>query len=195
MPRQKDFDEAVVLDRAVNLFWDKGFNGASMQEVVDRLGISRSSLYDTFGDKRQLFIKSLHRYQQQQGGVWMAKAEQSNATLPFLREMFETAIQEIAKDKQSKGCFMVNSAVELAPHDPEVAQIVDNNRCQMENAFAALILKGQLTGEISTKKDALSFARFLFHVFSSIRLAAKSAIEPDELADIVEVAFSVLLPD
>lgn len=195
MPRQKDFDEAVVLDRAVNLFWDKGFNGASMQEVVDRLGISRSSLYDTFGDKRQLFIKSLHRYQQQQGGAWMAKAEQSNATLPFLREMFETAIREIAHDTQSKGCFMVNAAVELAPHDPEVAQIVDNNRCQMENTIAALIRKGQLNGEISTKRDAMQLSRFLFHVFSSIRLAAKSEVELDELKDIVEVAFSVLSPE
>jgi TetR/AcrR family transcriptional repressor of nem operon len=195
VPRQKDFDETVVLDLAVQLFWTKGYNGTSMQDIVDHLGISRSSLYDTFGDKRQLFIKSLHRYQQQQGGAWMAKAEQSNATLPFLREMFETAIREIAHDTQSKGCFMVNAAVELAPHDPEVAQIVVQNKCQMENAFAALILKGQLTGEISTKKDALSFARFLFHVFSSIRLAAKSAIEPDELEDIMKVAFSVLSPD
>lgn len=195
MPRQKDFDEAVVLDRAVNLFWDKGFNGASMQEVVDRLGISRSSLYDTFGDKRQLFLKALQRYQQQQGGAWMAKAEQSNATLPFLREMFETAIQEIAKDKQSKGCFMVNTAVELAPHDPVVAQMVDTNRCQMENTIAALIRKGQLNGEISTKRDAVQLSRFFFHVFSSIRLAAKSEVEPDELKDIVEVAFSVLSPE
>ncbi len=195
MARQKDFDETVVLDLAVQLFWDKGYNGTSMQDIVDHLGISRSSLYDTFGDKRQLFLKALHRYRLQQGGFWMAKAEQSNATLPFLREMFETAIQEISNDTQFKGCFMVNAAVELAPHDPEVSQIVNNNRCQMENAFAILILKGQLTGEISTKKDALSYARFLFHVFSSIRLAAKSAIEPDELEDIMEVAFSVLSPE
>ena len=195
MPRQKDFDETVVLDLAVQLFWTKGYNGTSMQDIVDHLGISRSSLYDTFGDKRQLFLKALHRYQQQQGGFWMTKAEKSATTLPFLRAMFENAILEISEDPLSKGCFMVNAAVELAPHDPEVSQIVNKNRCQMENAFAALILKGQLTGEISTKKDALSFARFLFHVFSSIRLAAKSAIEPDELEDIMEVAFSVLSPD
>jgi TetR/AcrR family transcriptional repressor of nem operon len=195
MARQKDFDETAVLDRAVQLFWDKGYNGTSMQEVVDYLGISRSSLYDTFGDKRQLFLKALHRYQKEQGGAWLAKAEKSNATLPFLREMFETAIQEISEDSLSRGCFMVNTSVELAAHDPEVAQIVTQNKCQMENAFAALILKGQLTGEISTKKDALSFARFLFHVFSSIRLAAKSDVATEELREIVELAFSVLLPD
>jgi TetR/AcrR family transcriptional repressor of nem operon len=192
MARNKEFEEAAVLDKAVHLFWCKGYNGTSMQEVVDCLGISRSSLYDTFGDKRQLYLAALGRYRSQMAGALLQAVQQATEVLPTLRKVFEMAVQESLTEPLGKGCFMVNSTVELAPHDPEVARIVKANLEDIEEAFYQLIRKGQQQGEITPKHDARALARFLFNAMSGLRVAAKAGAGPDVYADVINLSLSVL---
>jgi len=192
MARFKEFVKEDVLDRAVNLFWCKGYNGTSMEEVVTCLGISRSSLYDTFGDKRQLFLQALNRYRQQMSGAMIAMVNQSEATLPTIKHLFAVAVQESLDSKLSKGCFIVNTTIELAAHDPEIARIVNANMQDVEDAFYQAVKRGQEKGELSTKHDARAVARFLFNNVSGIRVAAKSGADQTVYNDIVSVVMSIL---
>src|SRR3569833_285931 len=143
MARTKNFDEDEVLEKAMNLFWLKGYNGTSMQDLVDGLGISRSSLYDTYVDKHTLFLRSLEHYKSK-AGESMGKIIQSNSTAKEkIKRMLEYIINELVKDKEQKGCFLVNSGVELASHDKEVNAMLCQNDRQVENYFYEIIKDGQ----------------------------------------------------
>jgi TetR/AcrR family transcriptional repressor of nem operon len=192
MARTKDFDETEVLAKAIKLFWQKGYNGTSMQDLVNTLGISRSSLYDTFGDKHQLYLKALQSYKQTE----TAKRDQIlDGSLPAkvaIRQLVDLTILEMIRDKQHKGCFLINSAVETAPHDKDTNAIICQNEQQLENAFYEVLKRGQSNGEISGKQDPRALARFLFNTIVGIRVTGKSATDKATFEDIVNLTMSVL---
>ena len=192
MARTKDFDETEVLAKAIKLFWQKGYNGTSMQDLVDTLGISRSSLYDTFGDKHQLYLAALQSYKQAEA----AKRDQIlNGSVPAkvaIRQLMDLTIVEMIRDKQHKGCFLINSAVETAPHDKDANAILCQNEQQLENAFYEVIKRGQSNGEISGKQDPRALARFLINTIVGIRVTGKSATDKAVFEDIINITMSVL---
>jgi TetR/AcrR family transcriptional repressor of nem operon len=192
MARTKDFDEDEVLAKAIKLFWQKGYNGTSMQDLVDGLGISRSSIYDTFGDKHQLYLKALCTYRQNAIAV---RDQILNASVPAkaaIRQLMNLTIDQMMRDKQHKGCFLVNSAVENAPHDKETNAIICQNDRELENAFSEVIKRGQTDGEIASKQDPRALARFLFNNIVGIQVTAKSATDKAAFDDIVNLTMSVL---
>src|SRR5688572_30165055 len=127
MARVKEFDEDMVLDKAVALFWSKGYNGTSAQDLVDHLEISRSSLYGTYGDKRTLFLKSLQRYREKMSGSFIKMIQESEDAEETITEIFKSLLAESRDDSIPKGCFMVNSTVELASFDEEIADLIREN--------------------------------------------------------------------
>jgi TetR/AcrR family transcriptional repressor of nem operon len=192
MARTKDFDEGEVLAKAVQLFWHKGYNGTSMQDLVDGLGISRSSLYDTYGDKHTLFIKALESYKSSASGKMCDVVSNSGSAKEAVKRLFEMATSELLSDEQHRGCFMVNAEVEVAPHDKEVSELICQNDQQVENAFYAAIKKGQESGEIINKQDPRALARFIFNTVKGIRVTAKSTTDKAFFDDIIKLAMSVL---
>lgn len=192
MSRTKEFDEADVLGKAVALFQSKGYNGTSAQDLVDTLCISRSSLYDTFGDKRTLFIKALKHYQLTASKSMIEMVNNSTNIEETIRIIFTTTIKEALEDKLSKGCFMVNTTIELAPHDKEIAEIVNQNMADVEQALCLAIKKGQNQGVFTKSKSALALARFLFNNISGLRVASKSGAEKKVYDDVVQVVLSAL---
>lgn len=192
MARTKVFDEEMVLNKAVNLFWTKGYNGTSAQDLVDELGISRSSLYDTYGDKFELFKSALLQYRKKFGGAMIEMTETSTDYEKTIKDIFQFVVTQSLQERFSKGCFMVNSTVELAPHNSEIAEIVNDNMQDIENALFRLIKKGQDAGLFSKNNTARSLARFLFNTISGIRVASKSGADKKVYDDIVKVALSAL---
>ncbi|HTD97918.1 MAG TPA: TetR/AcrR family transcriptional regulator [Mucilaginibacter sp.] len=192
MARTKDFDEDEVLTKAVNLFWHKGYNGTSMQDLVDGLGISRSSLYDTYGDKHTLFIKALEHYRKSASGSICNIMSHTVSAKEAIKQLLDFTTRELLDDKQHKGCFMVNAEVEMATHDKEVSSMICENDQLLENAFYETIKKGQDSGEISADKDARAIARFIFNTVKGIRVSSKSTTDKDFFGDIVNLTMSVL---
>jgi TetR/AcrR family transcriptional repressor of nem operon len=192
MARSKDFDEDETLDKAVQLFWYKGYNATSAQDLVDGLGINRSSLYNTFGDKKQLFLKSLARYRAQTTGAMLAFISASTNAEETVRSLLQFAAQESVTDVLPRGCFMVNSAVEVAPHDPDMLQAVTDNRKAVEEALCSLATQGQASGHFSGTQSARSIARFIFNTISGIRVAARSGASAETFEDIIEVTLRAL---
>ncbi|MBL0739240.1 TetR/AcrR family transcriptional regulator [Flavobacterium sp. GN10] len=183
MARTKEFNEDQALDKAIEIFWHKGYNGTSAQDLVNHLGLSRSSLYDTFGDKQKLFVKSLKRYQKQNLDSLKELFENSENIKTALTEIFKQAVVESLQDRITKGCFMVNSSVELAMHDPEIAKIVHDNQKTVEDIFSQAIKKGQELGQISDKQEARSLARFIFNNYSGIRVLARAGERDKQVYD------------
>ncbi|TLV02117.1 TetR/AcrR family transcriptional regulator [Dyadobacter luticola] len=192
MARTKDFDEAEVLNKAVCLFWHKGYNGTSMQELVDHLGISRSSLYDTYADKHTLYIKALEFYQNTSGARIFEIVNNNLPAREKIKKLLEFVSAELLNDDQHKGCFMVNAEVEVAPHDTEVRDIVCRNEIQLEEAFYAVIDQGQKNGEIPNNQDARALTRFIINTVKGIRVSAKSSVDNAFFGDIIRITLSVL---
>jgi len=193
MARTKEFNEDQALDKAIEIFWHKGYNGTSAQDLVTHLGLSRSSLYDTFGDKQKLFAQSLRRYQKNAQNQIVELFNQSTNIKETLQDIFKQAVIESLEDRITKGCFMVNSSVELAMHDEEIAKIVKNNSQTMEEVFTKAVLKGQNEGHISKAIDAKVLARFIFNNYSGIRVLARTGERDKQVYDdIIKALFSIL---
>jgi TetR/AcrR family transcriptional repressor of nem operon len=192
MARTKDFDENVVLTKAIQIFWHKGYNATSMQDLVDALGISRSSLYDTYIDKHTLFLKALESYQRAGNAKINEIVDQSISSKETVIKLMELATNELTGDKQQKGCFMVNAEVEVAPHDQEVSKLVCQNEQQMETAFYQVIKKGQESGEIKNNQDAMVLAKFIFNAVKGMQVTAKSSPDATSFGNIIKLTVAVL---
>ncbi|GAA6767557.1 TetR/AcrR family transcriptional regulator [Flavobacterium sp. CGRL1] len=183
MARTKEFNEDQVLDKAIEIFWHKGYNGTSAQDLVNHLGLSRSSLYDTFGDKQKLFARALKKYHDENYIKIKEILETATNIKETLSVIFKLAVVESLEDRITKGCFMVNSAVELAMHDADIAKIVNDNRKIMEEVFYTAVKKGQELGQISPKQEARSLARFIFNNYSGIRVLARAGERDKQVYD------------
>lgn len=192
MARTKDFDEGEALAKAMHLFWLKGYNATSMQDLVDELGISRSSLYDTFGDKHSLFILSLRNYREQAAAQLQEIAKTASSAREAIRKILGNIIFELAGDNEHKGCFLVNASVEMAPADKMVNEMLCENDRQMEDFFFERIKAGQEKGEITNPQDARLLARFILNNIKGLRVAAKSAPDSKVFKEIIELTMSVL---
>ncbi|HTJ49964.1 MAG TPA: TetR/AcrR family transcriptional regulator [Cyclobacteriaceae bacterium] len=192
MARTKDFDEDEILNKAVTLFWHKGYNGTSMQELVDALGISRSSLYDTYVDKHTLYVKALEYYQNTASGNLASVVNNAPSARDAVKCLLELTTADLLKDKQHKGCFMVNAEVEVAPHDSKIKNIVRKNEQQIEDLFRQAIQRGQENGEITNKQDSKALARFFMNTVKGIRVSAKSTTDKAFFSDIISTALSLL---
>lgn len=192
MARPKAFDEDQVLDKAVALFWRQGYHATSIQDVVESLNINRASLYDTYGDKRTLFLKALQRYRERQAQAVVDFLQGPGDPLDKLRALLETTARDTLTDREHKGCFMVNAAMELVNQDPEIARIAADNQRVIENALEQLIGQGQALGQIAGTRDARTLAQFVFSSLNGIRVVGKTNPDKPALDGIVSVVLAAL---
>ncbi|WP_350292505.1 TetR/AcrR family transcriptional regulator [uncultured Croceitalea sp.] len=192
MPRTKQFDKQEVLEKAMELFWEKGFHATSMQDLVTHLGINRASLYDTFGGKEALFESAFQLYRQTSTKhiQQLFKSEQ-NVRQGF-KVLFEKAIEESLNDPCKKGCFVVNTTTELIPGDVKIQRILLENKNNAETLFADYVQKGIANGQIDSAKDAKEIGLMLFTLFNGIRVLAKVDSNPSKLKKVVNLGLSVL---
>lgn len=192
MARPKDFDEEEVLAKAIQVFWLKGYQGTSMQDLVNALGISRSSLYDTYTDKHTLFLKALERYRELASRQLQEILQRDATAIQTLRTLLEMVTSEMRRDRQHKGCFILNAGVEVAATDEAVGRVVCDNDRQMENIFREVVQKGKDSGEIRNQADARSLARFLLNAVKGMRVTARSTTDKSVFRDIIDLTLSVL---
>ncbi len=192
MARTKVFNEEEVLDKAMNLFWKKGYNATSAQDLVDTLGISRSSLYDTYGDKHSLFVRTLKQYRKDHIDPVIEGMGAVEDIEAYIRNIFELIKLEALDENSTMGCFMVNSAVELAPVDTEVASIANSIMHDTEAALYNAIQKGQDSGVFTTKYSARSLARYVLNSLNGLRVSVKFDADKQMFDDIVNVCLSAL---
>jgi TetR/AcrR family transcriptional repressor of nem operon len=191
MARQKEFQRDQVLDKAMNLFWKRGYEGTSIEEFVQCMGIGRGSLYDTFGDKHSLYLAALDRYRLVGGEVLTTLKQSSESLQEVLQSFFQREIEAALADPERRGCFMVNASLEMAPHDPAVAERVQSALGETEEAFYHVLIKAQAAGELAWTCDPHQLAHFLLNTVVGIRVLARANPDRRTLQDIVTTALSV----
>ena len=192
MARQKEFEKEEVLEKAMDTFWRFGFEGTSMQSLVKNMGINRSSLYETFGDKRSLFEAAITHYEKTRMQGMVDCLQEMGASKSAIAKVFESLIDQSISDEDRRGCFLTNTAIELSPHDPSVAQKIATDMKIVEKAFYQVLANAQAKGEIPLEKDLNQIAQYLTSSFQGIRVMAKINQEPEFLKNIVKVTLSVL---
>lgn len=193
MPRVKQFDEKAVLVKAMELFWKTGYNGTSIQNLVDYLGINRASLYDTFGGKDTLFEKAFALYLEENGRQIRAVLNQEVSIRAGLQKLFELSVEQSVRDPEKKGCFVVNTTTELIPNnDGAWVDTLNRNRLHFEQIFREYLERGVQQGEISPEKDLPGIAAYLFTIYNGLKVIAKINPSKKDLLRIVETAMQVL---
>lgn len=193
MPRPCGFDRDEILDRALAVFWEKGYTATTLADLLAATGLARSSLYAAFGDKHGLFCAVLDRYVDALVAPALAPlADPARPCRIRLEAWLRRVISDAVACGDRRGCFLGNTAAELAPRDPAVAARVRMALERVGAALHALLEEARETGEIDPGKDALALSRFFTATGQGLRLMAKAGADPRVLDDVVRQALSVL---
>lgn len=192
MARPREFDEDAVLNAAMNCFWKRGYEATSVRDLAAEMGITGPSLYNAFGDKRSLFRKVLERYAQHSARARIVRLE---STLPP-KEAVQAFITEIVEyslnDRGRRGCLLVNSALEIAPHDPEIGEEIADRLDEVEAFFRRAITAARANGTVPPDRDPKDLARLLWSVTLGIRVLARSKPERKLLEGVARPTLALL---
>ncbi len=177
MARTKAFDETEVIDRALAMFWQQGYEATSVRDLLSHAGISSSSLYATFGDKHELFCAALDRYRALEREQFATILADSQAIRPTLNDLYATLIDTLLLDDGSRGSFTLNAAIELGGRDLPVLDRLRHHFDDVCGMLASRLAEAQARGEINAVTPAADLARYL--LFGLYSLATMARIYPD----------------
>lgn len=190
MPRTKEFEPEEALDAAMQLFWRNGYAATSIRDLLDGMGIGYGSLYNTFGDKHALFLACLDRFRELRTS-WIDEVLEVSG-LSGIEEVFRRTVDGLVGFEPRRGCLLANTAVELGPHDAEVAAKISRYVRHTEAVFERAVIRAQEAGEIPADRDPRALARFLVNALHGMRVLARVGTDRAVLEDAVRVALDVL---
>jgi TetR/AcrR family transcriptional repressor of nem operon len=194
MPWVKSFDEEVAVEKAMNVFWEKGFETASIADLLKGTGLNKGSLYNAFGGKRQLFVKALLKYDQRRQAI-LARMEAMDDPCTAIASFFDEIVATTVADQEHKGCFIFNTSLEICTHDDEVNEIVTNGVREIEAFFRRSIEVGQARDEIPRALQPEPTAKTLLALIVAIRVLGRGVFQESALHTIADqgkrlIAFS-----
>src|SRR5271156_5204364 len=192
MARPREFDEATALEVAIECFWHRGCEATSVRDLADKMGISAPSLYSAYGDKHALFVRALERYLDHSARALIERLENSLPPKQAIRRFIEEIIEHSVSDRERRGCFLINAALEVAPHDRKLGAFVADRFAEIEAFFYRSIKAAQAEGAIPRDRSAKDLARLLLGVLLGIRVLARSRPERALLEGVARPAFALL---
>ncbi|MBQ0867848.1 TetR/AcrR family transcriptional regulator [Streptomyces smyrnaeus] len=196
MARPRLFDEERALDAAMRAFWEKGYEATSTQDLCEATGLGRSSIYNTFSSKHDLFQRALTRYVDAMTAQQLEILEDvERSALERIEALFGRIIEQEFEQRRagrSIGCLSVNTTVELAARDPEVDRVLTRDLRVRLDALRAAIEAGQRAGEITADREPEALARFVNAVIGGMRVSAQGGADRPALKGIAATAVSAL---
>lgn len=191
MARPQEFDKADVLHRSTRLFWRKGYEATSLADILEATGLSKSSLYATFGNKHDLFLSGFDSYRADRKhdmDLVLSRGSAREGIEAFFRMIISDAGSLAAGD----GCMSINQAVELAPHDDTVKRRVAEDFQLIEDALAAAVERGQREGSIGRYRSARDLAGLLVLCFPGLQIMARLGLRQEQADDALEQLLGLL---
>ena len=148
MARPREFDEVTALEAAIECFWHRGYEATSVRDLADKMGISAPSLYNTYGDKHALFVQALEHYLDHSARALIKRLENSLPPKQAVRRFIEEIIERSVNDRERRGCFLINSALEVAPHDRQLGALIADRLAEIEAFFYRSIKAAQAKGAV-----------------------------------------------
>jgi TetR/AcrR family transcriptional repressor of nem operon len=192
MARPREFDEAAALDVAMDCFWRGGYEATSVRDLAAEMGINGPSLYNTFGDKRALFRAALRRYVERSSRERIARLEGRLPPKEAIRAFIAEIVERSLDDRERRGCLLVNSALEIAPHDAELGAEIAARLGEIEAFFRHAIAAAQTEGSVPPDRDPADLARLLLGVILGVRVLARANPQRDLLEGVVRPALTLL---
>jgi TetR/AcrR family transcriptional repressor of nem operon len=192
MARPREFDEGAALDAAVECFWRRGYEATSLRDLTASMGLTAPSLYNAFGDKEELFARALDRYLDRTTRDRLRRLEETHAPKEALHRFFGEIVEHSINDRQRKGCFLVNSALEVAPHHADCRAVIAAQFTDLEAFFKRCISAAQADGTAPSEIDAEDTARLLLGVLLGVRVLARSKPDREVLEGLVRPALALL---
>jgi TetR/AcrR family transcriptional regulator, transcriptional repressor for nem operon len=192
MSRPREFDETTALNAAITCFWQRGFKATSVRDLADSMGISGPSLYNAFGDKRTLFAAALERYLDRFTRARVKRLEESLPPKQAVCRFLEEVIEHSVNDRERRGCFLINSALEVAPHDKPLGALIADRLGEIERFFRRSIRAAQAEGTVPPNLVAKDLARLLLGALLGMRVLARCKPERALLEGIARPALALL---
>jgi TetR/AcrR family transcriptional regulator, transcriptional repressor for nem operon len=179
MGRIKEFDMDIALEKALGVFWEKGYEATSLSDLTDGMGIQRASLYGAFGSKYELFESAILQYQRESLVALEATVLAPGEPIETLRSILTSAIPEAGQSR--KGCFCVNAAIESAQHLPEITRILEAHEMKVKALLARLVATGQAQGVFAISISPMEGAAYLLSSLYGLHVSAKTTCHPESL--------------
>lgn len=192
MARPRDFNEERVLDRAVDCFWKHGYGATTVRDLAEAMKIGGASLYNAYGDKRALFGRSLERYANRSMRDRIARMEAEHKPKEAIRAFIAEIIDRSLKDPDRKGCLLINSALDVAPHDAEIGEVVAGYLDELRAFFRRNIEAAQRAGQVPKSVDAAECSAHLLGVLAGIRVLARTGAPRKVLESVARPALALL---
>lgn len=190
--RPLEFDPLLAQQRAMELFWCRGYEATSLQALLEAMDISKSSFYQAFGSKHELFERCLAAFRERQVERMSAALDKAPSGLTFLRDVLRSVAFEAQGETPPKGCLIMNTATEFSGRDAIVAKLVEEGTCQFASVFQAAIERAQADGEIAIEKDAEILSRYVVSAMSGLKTMAKAGLSATTIEQLADVSLNAL---
>ena len=190
MARPKEFDPEHALEKAMNLFWRLGYENASLEALMQEMGIARQSLYDTFGDKRALYLKAMARYRDQTN----SQTQKMLNEIPLVRDGFAKLLYGLAgetREQHERGCLLLSANLQRDLKDAAIRDLLRDNQARVEAIFLQALARAQKQGELSPKDDLGALAHFFVVTIQGMRAMARLKSDTRALEQVASVALRV----
>ena len=192
MARPPAFERQVVLEQAMQVFWTKGYAATSVADLTAAMNLSKSSLYGAFGDKHAVFLEAVEFYRDHVTARVRSAINLPKPARQVIRSILGRAVDRILEPDGRRGCFLNNSAVEVAPHDPATAERCRSGLLLMEDSFERLVRRAQAEGDIAVEHDSRKLARLLNGTVNGIMVIGKANPDYQTLKDIVDAVMKAM---
>ncbi|MGK5731784.1 TetR/AcrR family transcriptional regulator [Streptomyces sp. URMC 124] len=193
MARPRKFDEERAVDAALEAFWTAGYEATSTQDLCEATGLGRSSIYNTFKSKHDLFRRALLRYMERKNGSIDAVLESPMPAREKVRALLGVIVEEeVLHAEDRRGCLVVNTCIELGSRDPEVAGVLRRDYRVRFEALKAALESGQRDGDIDPGKDAGALAHFVIAAIGGMRVSARAGVGRQALEGILRTTVDAL---
>ncbi|MCX4186510.1 TetR/AcrR family transcriptional regulator [Methylophaga sp. OBS4] len=179
------------MSQATLQFWHGGYAATSLQDLLNCMHLSKSSLYQSFGNKEQLFVRCLEHYQQQLGEDLTKQLQQTGSGLGFIRDLLASVTAE-ASSAQRKGCLLVNTANETACRQPAIAQAVNRGFGTIRSVITQALIRAREQGELAVDSDVEQLSDFLVSGISGLRTMVKAGMDKEKLDKVAAMLLATL---
>ncbi|MEH6582084.1 MAG: TetR/AcrR family transcriptional regulator [Halioglobus sp.] len=191
MARSPEFDRKKAVEAAMKLFWTRGYTASSLPDLLEAMGIARSSFYASFGTKRSLFIECLELFGDRTLTILEDDAKRlTPAALP--RAFFQATVLDVSQRKAKQGCLMVNTVLELADVDAQLNQLATKKLDAIEKAFTRAFQLAHENGELHSPHSPEELASLVMTINLGLRVQSRQNLSPKKLKPIIENSLSLL---
>ena len=193
MPKVETFDRDLVLKQAIHVFRKKGYNAASMQDLVDATDLNRSSIYNSFKNKKNLYLECLTFYEAKYNREIAKRLIQSITGLEAIEQIFKLYLFEMLKNKEELGCLIVNSKSEMANQDELITHFLNSNQQRTLELLSDLITQGQNDNTINKNQSPEEYALYVYSSLQGFRMTGILVSDKGQLQSIITTVLQVLI--